>query len=138
MESATAVATDRPNVQVGPRYRRRHDSRGWTTRGQLLVHRAPPVRPAPIRTGFQLGLRRPVRRPPSPDRRGGQLWILNPDDGDATDQVARVFPVGVNPTFERFGPRNDSSIQNISGSGALGATTNYERGDNPGSVGRVS
>ena len=52
----------------------------------------------------------------------GGLSILTNDDPD--DQVARVFPVGVNPTFERFGPGNDRGLSDVPGFGALGDVTN--------------
>ena len=58
---------------------------------------------------------------------GGFSILTN---SDTTDQVARVFPVGVNPTFERFGPGQDSTIQDIPGFGALGDITD-PAGSNP-------
>ena len=57
---------------------------------------------------------------------GGLSLLTN---SDTTDQVARVFPVGVAPAFERFGPGNDGSIQSIPGFGALGAITNSAGSD---------
>jgi hypothetical protein len=48
---------------------------------------------------------------------GGLSLLTNTDPNR---QNARVFPVGVTPTFERFGPGQDSTIQNIPEFGALG------------------
>lgn len=57
----------------------------------------------------------------------GGLSILTNDDPE--DQVARLFPVGVNPTFERFGPGNTDSISDIPRFGTLGDITNVAGSD---------
>jgi len=57
---------------------------------------------------------------------GGLSLLTN---ADPNRQNARVFPVGVSPTFERFGPGQDPAIQDIPGFGALGDITNSAGSD---------
>ena len=58
----------------------------------------------------------------------GGLSLLTNTDPDR--QNARVFPVGVNPSFERFGPEQDSAISDILEFSALGDITDPD-GSNP-------
>jgi hypothetical protein len=58
---------------------------------------------------------------------GGLSLLTNTDPNR---ENARVFPVGVTPNFERFGPEQDDTISDIPGFGALGDITD-PAGSNP-------
>jgi hypothetical protein len=58
----------------------------------------------------------------------GGFSILINDSDQGFGQVARVFPVGVSPSFERFGPDNED--REVPGFGALGDVTD-PAGSNP-------